>query len=199
MKLLIGTFVSAALAAGFLSAVPAAPREPATAPETYAVDPVHSSLVFHTRHLGIAEFYGRFGKIEGKSQLVLDGDKSSVLVVVDATSIDTGNKDRDEHLRSPDFFGAKEFPEIVFQSTKVEGSGDSWRVTGDLTLHGVTKSVTAEARKVGAGESRGEQLAGFLAELSIDMNDFGIPYVKQDPGALGPEVHLTISLECARK
>jgi polyisoprenoid-binding protein YceI len=192
--------LSVAASAGLLAALPARASTPPRAAESYAIDNGHSTVVFHTKHVGVSEAYGRFNKIlEDKSHVVLDGDKSSITLVVDAASIDTNQPDRDTHLRSADFFSVKEFPEIVFESRKVETSGAEWKVTGDLTFHGVTKSVSAKARKVGAGEAFGKQLLGLVAEFTIDMNDFGIAMLKQNPTAVGPEVHLTVSLECARK
>lgn len=203
MKTLLGTLSVAALAFPLVAAFsspPVAPAAAAAAAESYTVDNGHSSVVFHTRHIGVSESFGRFNKIvEEKSKLVLDGDKSSILLVIDAGSVDTNLPDRDQHLRSPDFFNAKEFPEIVFESKKVTASGKEWTVAGDLTFLGVTKSITAKARQVGTGEMRGKSLAGFLAEFTLNMNDFGVAFLKQNAGALGPEVHVTVSLECVRQ
>jgi polyisoprenoid-binding protein YceI len=113
--------------------------------------------------------------------------------------VNTGVPERDKHLRSGDFFNSKEFPEIVFESKKITGSEKGWEVTGELSFHGVTKSVTAKARQVGKGEFRGEQRVGIVADFSIDMQDYAIDMLKKNPGAVGPEVALTVSLECARK
>ena len=203
MKLLTGTLSAAALAA-LLSSVSRAPTPRSTAApaaENYAIDAAHSFVVFHTKHVGISEAYGRFNRISERSAVVVDPDpaKSSILVVVEADSIDTGIPDRDKHLRSGDFFNAKEFPEIVFESKKISGNDKGWEVAGDLSFLGVTKSVTAKARQVGKGEFRGEQKIGLLAEFSIDMADYGVAFLKQNPSALGPTVAITVSLECPRK
>ncbi|MSR61036.1 MAG: polyisoprenoid-binding protein [Planctomycetes bacterium] len=198
---LLGSSLSVAALAGLLASSTLAPTPAPRAAETYTVDNTHSAVVFHTRHLGISEAYGRFNTIADKSQVVLDADpaKSSILLVIDAQSVDTNAPDRDKHLRSGDFFNTKEFPEIVFESQKIKAADKGWEVTGDLSFHGVTKSVTAKAQPVGRGEMRGDQLAGFAAEFTIQLGDFGVEFVKQNPTALGPEVHLTVSLECKRK
>lgn len=203
MKLLAPSLLVAALAglsAAFSSAVPAPTS--ASAAETFTVDNVHSTVIFHTRHMGISEAYGRFNKISDESKLVLDADlsKSSLLLVIDAASVDTGDAKRDEHLRNADFFNAKEQPEITFESKKVTGKADAMEVTGELTFLGVKKAVTAKARQVGKGDTFfKDHRVGLVAELEIDMTDFGVAMVKQTPGAVGPKVALTISLECVRK
>jgi polyisoprenoid-binding protein YceI len=201
MQTVLVSLSAAGLAGALLLARPAPVAHAAAAAETYTVDNVHSSVVFHTRHVGVSEFYGRFNTISERSQIVHDADpsKSSVLLVIEAESVDTNNADRDKHLRSADFLNAKEFPEIVFESKKIKAADKGWEVTGELSFHGVTKSVTAKASQVGKGEVRGAPVAGFLAEFSIDMPDYGIEFLKQNPDALGPAVHLTISLECKKK
>jgi polyisoprenoid-binding protein YceI len=181
----------------------AAARTPAQA--AYTIDPVHSAVVFHTRHVGISEFYGRFGRISAEqSMLAYDPAKpelSSIVLVVEAGSVDTDNAERDKHLASPDFFSAKEFPEIVFESKKVAGKPEALELSGELSFHGVTKPVTANARLIGQGEVAlfQDYRTGFVAELQIDMRDFGIEFVQKNPGAVGPEVTITVSLECVRK
>ena len=189
---------------------PAAPSTTASlaavAAETYEADPVHSSVVFRCKHLGISQFYGRFNRISAeKSNVVYDPDdpsKSSILIVVDAASIDTANPNRDQHLKSPDFLSVQENPEIVFESKKISGKPEALSLEGELTLRGVTKPVKAQATVVGRGEVQMRETsfrAGFEAHFTVDMRDFGFDFVKQNPGAVGPEVDLTVSLECIRK
>ena len=203
MKILLSTLLVAGLAglAASSARVPAPPA-PAAA-ETYTIDNVHSAVVFHTKHIGISEAYGRFDKFSDRSTVVYDAadpSKSSILVVIEADSVNTNAPDRDKHLRSADFFNAKEFPEVVFESKKVSGKPEALTVEGDLTFHGVTKRVSAKARVVGAGETMfKDHRAGFVAELTMNMADFDVELVKKTPGAVGPEVSLTISLECIRK
>jgi polyisoprenoid-binding protein YceI len=202
MNLLHGTLCVAGLA-GLAGLVSPAHRSAGPAPaETFTIDNVHSTVVFHTRHLGISEAYGRFDEISDKSRLVLDADpaKSSILLVVEAESINTNSADRDKHLRSGDFFSTKEFPEIVFESKSVAAAGKGWKVTGDLSFHGVTRPLMVEVRQVGKGDTfLKDHRAGFVAEFTVDMRDFGVEFLKQNPGAVGPEVQLVVSLECVRQ
>jgi len=203
MKVFLATLTVAGLASlAASSARVVAPPAPAAA-ENYTIDNVHSTVVFHTKHIGISEAYGRFDRFSDKSAIVYDAadpSKSSILAVIEAESVNTNAPDRDKHLRSADFFNAKEFPEIVFESKKISGKPEALTIEGDLTFHGVTKKVSAKARVVGAGETMfKDHRAGFVAELTLNMADYNVELVKKTPGAVGPEVALTISLECVRK
>lgn len=208
MKLFLSTLSVAGLA-GLAVSTLASVSAHATAPavragsEHYGVDNTHSTVLFRTRHIGISEAYGRFDRISDKSQVVYDEgepSKSSILVVIEAESVNTNAPDRDKHLRSADFFNSKEFPEIVFESKKISGKPDALTVEGELTFHGVTRPVKAKAHVVGSGDTMfQDHRTGFVAELSLDMADYGLEFVKKTPGAVGPEVGLTISLECVRK
>jgi len=204
MKLVLSTLLCASLAGGAAAfgSSAAAPRTPAPA-EAYEIDATHSSVIFRSLHVGVSQNYGRFDAISDKSTLTYDAadpSKSSILLVIEAESVDTNNADRDKHLRSGDFFGAKEFPEIVFESKKVSGKAPDLVVDGELTFHGVTKPVSAKVHVVGKADTfLKDHRAGFLGELSIDMADFGVEFVKKSPGAVGPKVDLTVSLECVRK
>jgi polyisoprenoid-binding protein YceI len=184
------------------SSAPAPETRPvaSSAAETFEVDPVHSSVVFRVRHAGVANFYGLFDEVTGTVVLdPADPSKSSVEVEIDAESVNTGNEKRDQHVRSPDFVSAKEFPTISFRSTKVARKGDGWAVTGDLELHGVTKSLTADAVEVGRGETMlGDYRAGFEARFEIDPRDFKIAFLANEK-ALGPGMGLIVSLECVRQ
>ena len=152
--LAVAAALAAAASLSFLSVDPAAPAQEGGAKAlTYDIDNVHSAVIFRVRHLGIGMAYGRFNDISGT---ITYGGKdslksSSIAVSVEADSVDTNSKDRDEHLKSPDFLSAKEFPKIEFKSTKVEQKGEETTVTGDLTLHGITKPVTAKVTHVGSG------------------------------------------------
>src|SRR3979411_1327134 len=117
----------------------------ANAADTFKVDPVHSFVLFSVQHLGIANTYGRFNDISGT--VVFDKGnpwQSSVELSVQVESLDTHNSIRERSLKSPDYFDAKQFPTMTFKSTKVEGSGDMLKVSGDLTIRGVTKPVTVD-------------------------------------------------------
>src|SRR5690349_10141147 len=114
----------------------------AMAAETYTVDPVHSSISFMISHAGISNIHGRFNDFSGKITIDKDPAKSSFALSIPIDSIDTNNVKRDEHLRAPDYFNAKQFPALTFQSTKVKAVDGGYEVAGDLTMHGVTKPVT---------------------------------------------------------
>jgi len=206
MSVRLQTLVTAGAAAlgcglfGLLATPGSAADAFASKAASYEIDGGHSSVVFRTKHMGVAWFYGTFNQLEGS----FDFDEtspasSSIQVKIKADSLDTRSEQRDGHLKSPDFLASKEFPVIEFKSTKVAKKGDGFAVTGDLTMHGVTKSVTASVTKVGEGETPQGYKAGFVAEFTIDMRDFEFSYVQKHPGGLGPEVELTISLEAARK
>ena len=170
----------------------------ANAADTFKVDAVHSFALFSVQHLGIANTYGRFNDISGT--VVFDKDNpsnSSVELSVKVESLDTHNSIRDRSLKSPDFFDAKQFPTMNFKSTKVEGSGDSLKVSGDLTIHGVTKPLTVDFKKGGEGKGVfGEMRGGGETRFTIKRSDFGMNFQQR---AVGDEVNITLSLEGIKK
>ena len=149
---------------------------PAFAAEKYDIDPAHSAVIFSWNHFGFSNPSARFDKIEGSVQLdKADLTKSSVSVTLPLEALDTGVAKLDEHLKSPDFFDAAKYPTITFKSTKVE---KGLKITGDLTVHGVTKPVTLNAKvnKIALFEMGPykAQAAGFDAETVIKRSDFGV-------------------------
>ncbi len=175
-----------------------ATSSPAIAADQYALDPAHAAVVFRIEHLGMSYTYGRFNHVQGKTTVdAQNPSASSFSLTIKSDSIDTGLKKRDDHLRSPDFFNVKQFPVITFQSTAVHATDDGYRVTGDLLLHGVTKSVTVELTKMGQGDDPwGNYRIGFATELTIKRSDFGMTNM---PEAVGDDVHLMISFEGLRQ
>ena len=175
------------------------------AASTWNIDPSHSTLQFSARHMVVSKVRGRFGKWSG--QLSFDPDDaaaSSVQVTIDPASIDTGEAQRDAHLRSADFFDVEKHPQATFRSTKVQPlAGDKLRITGDLTLHGVTKPVTFEAVYEGAGKDPwGGERAGFSATTSIDRREFGLQWNKalETGGVLvGEKIELTLEVEAVKQ
>jgi polyisoprenoid-binding protein YceI len=152
---------------------------PALASETYKIDGAHTQAAFAVKHLMISNVRGEFGKTEGV--IVLDEanpSKSSVEAVIDATSIDTRDAKRDEHLKSPDFFEVAKFPKITFKSTKVEKASDGLKVTGDLTIKGVTKQVVLDVSGPSAEikDPWGNAKRGVSATTQINRKDFGVSY-----------------------
>ncbi len=164
---------------------------------SYVIDSGHSSVVFRVTHMGAAPFYGRFNDIKG--EFSFDGDnpeKSTFSVEIDPASIDTNSKNRDGHLKSPDFLNVKQFPKLTFKSKSLKKDGDGWKLVGDLTLHGVTKEVAADFDWVGTGESRGQVKGGFGAEFKIKRTDFGMDYMV---GPLSDEIVIMVGVEGAKK
>lgn len=172
---------------------------------SYEVDPVHSVVLFRIRHAGGASnFYGRFNRIDAsRSSFTFDpahAEDASFVFVIDNASVDTGNTRRDNHLRSPDFFNVAQFPTTSFKSTGIEPAGDgTWRLRGELSLHGVTKEIEAELKWIGEGSFGGRERGGFEASFEIKRSDFGITqYLGEDGGENGPlgnTVGVLISVE----
>jgi polyisoprenoid-binding protein YceI len=160
--------------------------------DTYKIDPAESSNVFSINNL-VTNFYGRFNDISGKVVFDADPSKSSIEVSIPVESIDTNNEKRDQHLKSPDFFNAKQFPMIVFKSKSVEGTGDTYKATGELTLHGVTKPLTLEIKRGKDGEGMGGEIrGGGETHFTIKRSDFGMDFMQ---GRLGDEVTVFLSLQ----
>jgi len=167
--------------------------------ETYAIDQVHSSVVFRANHFGIADFYGRFNEISGT--IVVDPKnpaKSSVTAVVKVASLDTHDEKRNGHLASPDFFNGRTFPVITFKSTAVKKLDDKrYEVAGKLTMHGVTKPLTLIMTHTGEGKGPyGKYRAGYAGNFTIKRSDFGMKFMLK---GIGDEVGIILSLEAIRQ
>ncbi|MGA7901693.1 MAG: YceI family protein [Terrimicrobiaceae bacterium] len=162
--------------------------------DTFKIDPVESSVVFSVMTLGLSNFHGRFNDISGTVVLdKADPSKSSFDITIPVESVDTKNEKRDQHLKSPDFFNAKQFPVMTFKSKKVEGSGNSFTVTGDFSLHGVTKPLTLEIKKVGEAKGmKGEIRGGGETSFAIKRSDHGMTFMQ---GPLGDEINIIVSLQ----
>ncbi len=162
--------------------------------QEWKVDPDHTSISFKISHLGISTTHGRFNVMEGSFST---GEAASFDVSVEAESVDTNNKKRDDHLRSPDFFNVMQFPTITLKTTEATATEDGYQLTADLTLHGVTKSIVVDLVKVGEGEDPwGGYRAGFDAAFKINRSDYGMDNMI---GAVGDEVELAISIEGVRQ
>jgi polyisoprenoid-binding protein YceI len=152
---------------------------PSTITGTYTIDPTHSRVGFVARHAMVTKVRGSFNEFEGSGYFdAEDPTKSNLELVIKAASIDTRNADRDGHLRSNDFFAMDEYPEITFKSTSVEQTGDAeYRVTGDLTLKGVTKPVTVDFDYTGAAvDPFGNQRIGLEGTTTINRKDWGVTW-----------------------
>ena len=188
----IGFFVLALLVIGFTGTA-----QVVDAADAYEIDTAHSMILFRAKHMGITYNYGRFNEFTGKLSIdETDISKSAIEFEVKTASVDTANEKRDQHLRSPDFFSAKQFPVITFKSTKVsmkEGEENMLEVTGDLELLGVKKSIKVDVEITGKGKGRqGESLIGFESIFTIKRSEFGMTY---GAGAVSDDIRLTVTIE----
>ena len=145
---------------------------------TWKLDPSHSSVEFAAKHMMFTTVKGRFADVEGT--ITTDGETpstASVNVIMQATSIDTRNEMRDNHLRSADFLDAASQPVLTFKSTSIQGAKDHFTVIGELTIRGVTRPVTLDVQYEGAGRDPwGGERMGFSASGKIDRRDFGLTW-----------------------
>lgn len=166
---------------------------------TWEIDNSHSLVEFTVRHLMVSKVKGRFDRFSGAVEVAADPLDSSVRVSIDTSSINTNDSARDGHLRSPDFFDVERHPEASFESTSVAPDGDGWIVTGDLTLHGVTRSVELELEFNGVGaDAWGGTRAGFSATTEISRKDFGIDLAMPIEGGgviVGDKIKVNLEIE----
>lgn len=197
--LLAAALIGGGLLASLRSPEPAAASQPTSAAKVYDVDRGHSAVIFRVMHLGTAWNFGRFNEFSGTISYDEENpEKSTVEMEVAATSVDTGNRGRDDHLRGSDFFESKQFPTITFKSSKVKALGkDRLELTGELTLRGTSQPLTFEVQKTGEGRNRqGKPLIGFYGEFTVDRLAHGVSYM---PDGLGKEVFVTVSFEAAQR
>ena len=173
--------------------------------ETFTIDGGHSDASFRVKHL-MSNVKGGFGEVAGTIDVNRENPSaSSVDFTINAASIDTANDNRDKHLRSADFFDVEKFPQITFKSTKIAPAGtkDVYNVTGNLTMHGVTKQVVLPVTFLGfAKDPWGNDRAGFEIETTLNRKDFGLNWNKAlDQGGflLGEDVKVSIALEAVKK
>jgi polyisoprenoid-binding protein YceI len=166
---------------------------------TWTIDPVHSDVSFTVRHMMVSKVRGKFHGVSGSIVLADDPFASTVTADVDLATIDTGNEQRDEHIRSADFFEVATYPTMSFRSTGVKAKGDDFVVTGDLTLHGVTKPVELALEVNGfTKDPYGGTRAGFTATTSINRKDFGITIdMPMDGGGavVGDKIQIALEIE----
>lgn len=171
---------------------------------TWKIDPSHSGIHFTVRHMVVSKVRGTFERWEGSIELdEANPSASKVTVHIEPASITTHEPQRDTHLRSPDFFDVEKYPALTFVSTRVEKVGDNgYRVTGDLTLRGVTKRVVLDVEALGTGKDPyGNERIGFQAETSINRKDFGLNWnqVLEAGGVLvGDKVEISLDVQAVR-
>jgi polyisoprenoid-binding protein YceI len=174
--------------------------------DTWQIDPAHTNVQFTVRHLMISNVKGEFQETTGT--ITTDPANltaSSIDATIDASSINTRVDMRDGHLKSPDFLDVAKYPNITFKSTKIEADGPGkWKVTGDLTLHGVTKPVVLAVEATGTPikDPTGNTRAGASATTKIDRRDYGLTWNKAlEAGGVvvGDEIAISIDLDALKK
>ena len=173
--------------------------------EKWEIDSGHSGINFSVRHMVVAKVRGKFARWNG-GFIAEDGDlaRAQVNVVIDASSIETGVTERDAHLKSPDFLDVASFPEITFKSSGVEKRSDALvRVTGALTIRGVTREVTLDVEYSGrANDPWGNERAGFTATTTIERKDFGLTWnqaLEAGGVVVGDRVSIEIEVEAVKQ
>ncbi|GAB3875967.1 YceI family protein [Terrabacter terrigena] len=144
----------------------------------YTLDPSHTRIGFSARHAMVTKVRGNFEQFEGSATVdTANPANSSVKVVIEAASVTTHNEQRDGHLKTPDFFDVANYPQITFVSTNVERDGSEWAITGDLTINGVTKSITVPFEETGSAKDPfGNTRVGFEGETTIDRTEWNLSF-----------------------
>ncbi|MFQ5523273.1 MAG: YceI family protein [Acidimicrobiia bacterium] len=143
----------------------------------WELDPTHTTITFETRHMMIAKVRGAFKSVGGTIEVVEDPFQSTVEVTVDTASVETGVEDRDNHLKSADFFDVGQYPQMIFRSTKVEPVGDAYRMTGDLTIKEITRPVTLDVEFTGGlVDPYGNPRVAFSASFQANREDWGLTW-----------------------
>lgn len=167
---------------------------------TWQIDPKHTAAQFSVRHLGISTVRGEFSKVSGTVQYdPVNLGKTLIQAIIEVASVNTRVEARDNDLRSPHFFDVGKYPTITFQSKKVEAAGaGKLKVTGDLTMHGVTKEVVldVDGPAVAPKDQQGTQRMGASATTKVNRLDYGI---NGAPGVAGDEITITLDIEMIRK
>lgn len=180
-------------------------RTAATAADAYTIDPAHTSVMFSVSHIGISYVYGMFRKAEGG--YVLDRDNPAncqFSFTLQTASLDTNHAERDNHLRSPEFFSVQQYPTITFVSTSCQRAntpdgGIVYNVTGNLTMHGQVQRITIPLRMLGEGQGPFKDYrSGFLANFTIKRSDYGMTFAL-DNNMVGDAVSVTMSFEGIRR
>lgn len=166
----------------------------------WKIDPSHSGVDFKIRHLGVSNVNGSFSKVTGNVLLdEKDMTKSKVEAVIDATTVNTNEANRDKHLSTPEFFDTAKYPTMTFKSTSVFKDGSKLKMTGDLTMAGVTKPVTLDLDGPAAPQKgmRGGMVSGFSATGTLSRKDFNFGQKYGSP-ILGDDVKFTIDIEMSK-
>jgi polyisoprenoid-binding protein YceI len=166
----------------------------------YSVDPAHTTVEFVVRHLMITKVRGRFTAVNGQVELAPGSDLPiSVRADINPASIDTREEQRDAHLRSADFFDVEKFPQLIFESTRIDGTPDDFTIDGKLTIHGVTRDVTLNGSFEGrVTDPWGGERVGYTADGKINRKDFGLNWnaaLETGGVVVGDEVRIELNVE----
>lgn len=167
----------------------------------WTVDQSHSSIGFSVKHMMVSKVKGAFEAYSAQIEAadLADLSTANISFTIDTASINTRNEDRDNHLKSADFFDAEQFPTITFKSTAIEKSGDDYKLTGDLTIKDVTKPITFDVEFNGKGTNPwGQEVYGFEAEAKINREEFGLTWnaALETGGVLvGKDIKISVELE----
>jgi polyisoprenoid-binding protein YceI len=169
---------------------------------TWAIDPVHSSIDFSVRHLMVSKVRGTFETFSGAITVAPNG-APSVTAEIDVASLNTGNEQRDNHVKSADFFDVQRYPVATFTSTSVRPSGEAYLLDGNLTLKGVAKPVTVDLQfnGVNAGQGYGE-VSGYEASVVLNRKDFGIDIdlpMETGGAVVGDKVTINLAIEAVKQ
>jgi polyisoprenoid-binding protein YceI len=184
------------------AALVAALAAPALAAD-YAVDPNHTQATFTVTHLAISRVSGKVPVTAGSATLGANDVPSAISMTLSAKDIDTQSADRDRDLRSPDWFDVDKFPTMTFVAKSVTGTPQALNITGDLTMHGVTKPVTFTAKEIGKmTDARGRAHVGYSASTTIDRRNWGLNWGRTTPGGsliAGNDVTIDLNVEIVAK
>ncbi|HUW04204.1 MAG TPA: YceI family protein [Acidimicrobiales bacterium] len=173
------------------------------APGTYGIDPAHSGVEFTVRHLGLSKVKGRFVSFDGEVVIADDVAESTTSVRIEAASFETGNADRDGHVKSADFLDVEVHPSVDFETRAVRRDSDGWKLDGSLTIKGVTRPVTLDVDFEGAGvDPWGGQRIAFSASTKVEREEFGLTWNQalETGGVLvGKTVTIAIELQAVRQ
>jgi polyisoprenoid-binding protein YceI len=184
------------------AALVAALAAPALAAD-YAVDPAHTQATFTVTHLAISRVSGKVPVTSGTVSLGANDVPSAISMTLSAKDIDTQSADRDKDLRSPDWFDVDKFPTMTFVAKSVTGTPQALNITGDLTMHGVTKPVTFTAKEIGKmTDARGRTHVGYSASTTLDRRNWGLNWGRTTPGGsliAGNDVTIDLNVEIVSK
>ncbi|MET9953913.1 YceI family protein [Streptomyces sp. NPDC006339] len=181
-----------------------APQPPLPEPGDWEIDPMHSQIGFTARHIGLARIHGRFNSFAGAVRIAERMERSAMHVVIDAASIDTGVRMRDDHLRSGDFLDVGAYPTMEFFSERfVHKGGSRWAVTGGLTLHGVSRTVTLDTQYLGLGSGlQGETRCACRATTELHREDFTLTWqtlLARGIAAVGSSITIDLDVQIVPK